>query len=398
MLIEGARMHADSLMTTFVSSILVILVIGLILRRLRQPHVIAYLFAGFVIGPHTLGLVEDQQTLSRVGSFGVIFLLFFIGMEISPRRLAENWLISVVGTFLQIAVSVGLVAVLGFFLEWSIERMILLGFVISLSSTAVIIKLLEDWKEMDTRVGQDVLGILLVQDILIAPMIVILSFLGGREPTVEEISMQVLGAVAITALVVWITIRDTISLPWIRHLKEDHELQIFGSLAICFGMAMLTGLMGLSSALGAFVGGMVVGSARETHWIQEKLLSIRTVFISLFFVSIGMLIDIDFIYEKIGQITSLVAIALITNTIINAIILKLLGESWKVSFYGGSLLSQIGEFSFVMASVGYQSNIILYPTYEMTIAVIVLTLFFTPLWIMFIRWMTEITEKKLVKS
>lgn len=390
-------MHTDPVIPIFVFVIFVILLIGVILRKLRQSHVIAYLLTGFILGPHMLGLIEDQQALTRIGSFGVIFLLFFVGMEISPKRLTENWLISVVGTFLQIGVSVLLVSALGIYLDWSIARMVLLGFVISISSTAVVIKLLEDWKEVDTRVGQDVLGILLVQDILIVPMLICLSFLGGKQPSTQELLLQGLGGIIITIIVAWVTVKDQIRIPWLKHLKEDHELQVFASLGICFGIAMLTGFMGLSAALGAFVGGMIVGSARETHWVQQKLLSIRTIFIALFFVSIGMLIDIDFITEKIWQLLFLVAIALLTNTIINGMILKLLGESWKVSLYGGSLLSQIGEFSFVIASVGYQSSIILYPTYEITIAVIALTLFFSPFWILFIQRMTKITDKQLKK-
>ncbi len=391
-------MHADPMIPIFVSAIFVIVLIGIILKKLKQSHVVAYLLTGFLLGPYMLGFIQDQQALSRIGSFGVIFLLFFIGMEISPKRLIENWFVSVIGTFLQIASSVLIVSLLGIYLEWSIARIVLLGFVISLSSTAVVIKLLEDSNEMNTRVGQDVLGILLVQDVLIVPMLIILSFLGGHQPSSLELILQTVGGIAIISLVAFIVIKDKFHIPWFKHLKNDHELEVFAALGQCFGVAMFTGFMGLSAALGAFVGGMVVGSAKETHWVQEKLLSIRTIFIALFFVSVGMLIDLTFITNKIWQILFLVTMALLTNTIINAVILKVLGESWQVSLYGGSLLSQIGEFSFVVASVGYRTGIILYPAYEMTIAVIALTLFLSPLWIMFIRSITDITERRLKKA
>lgn len=388
-------MHTDPAIPVFVSSIFVILLVGTILRKFRLSHVIAYLLAGFILGPHLLGVIRDQDILNRTGAFGVIFLLFFVGMEISPRRLAENWLISIVGTLLQISVSVGLVSLLGRYLQWSLESTILLGFVISLSSTSVVLKLLEDWKETDTRVGQDVLGILLIQDILIVPMLICLSFLGGNEPTFRDLLLQGIGGIMIASLVAWMTIKDSIHIPFLKHLKKDHELQVFASLGICFGMCLFTGLMGLSSALGAFVGGMVIGSAKETHWMQHNLQSIRTIFIALFFVSIGMLIDINFIMEQRWQILFLVLIALVTNTAINCLILRFLGESWEVSLYGGSLLSQIGEFSFVISSVGYQEGIIDYSTYEMTIAVIALTLFFSPVWIMLIRQAMKISERRL---
>jgi len=391
-------MHTDPVIPILVSAFFFILVIGIILRKLKQPYVITYLLTGFLLGPHMIGLIEDQQALTRVGSFGVIFLLFFIGMEISPRRLTKNWLISIVGTFLQIGLSIFLVSIFGHYMEWSVERIVLLGFVISLSSTAITLKLLDDWGEMNTRVGQDVLGILLVQDILLIPMLISLSFLGGKQPSTQELFLQSLGGVIIFALIIWIRIKGQIHIPWLKHMKDDHELQVFTSLGICFGMAMFTGFMRLSAPLGAFVGGMIVGLAKETQWVQEKLLTTRTIFIALFFVSIGMLIDIDFIIKNVWEILFLVGIALLTNTVINAGTLKLLGESWEVSLYGGSLLSQIGEFSFIIASVGYQSYIITYPTYEMTIAVIALTLFFSPFWIQFIRRMAGVTERRLKKA
>lgn len=151
-------MHTDPFIPILVFTIFVILVLGIVLRKLRQSHVSAYLLAGFLLGPHMAGLIEDPQSVSRLGSFGVIFLLFFVGMEITPKRLTENWLISIVGTFLQIGISVFVVFALGSYLDWYIERIVLMGFVVSLSSTAIVLKLLEDWKEMNTRVGQDVLG------------------------------------------------------------------------------------------------------------------------------------------------------------------------------------------------------------------------------------------------
>ena len=388
-------MHPDPAIPIFVSVIFVILLIGIILRRFKQSHMIAYILTGFLLGPNMLGLIADQQALTRIGSFGVIFLLFFVGMEISPHRLKENWVISIVGTFLQVGITVFLVFLLGIYLDWSPARIVLLGFVISVSSTAVILKLLEDWGEVDTRVGQDVLGITLVQDILIPPMLISLSFLGGEKPPIQDLLLQGFGGAVVVALIAMVISKERIHIPWLKHLKDDHELQVFASLGICFGMAMFTGFTGISAALGAFVGGIIVGSAKETLWIQQKMLTVRIIFIALFFVSIGMLINIDFIFEKFGQILFLSLIALATNTIINAAILKTLGEGWKISLYGGSLLSQIGEFSFVIASVGLETKIILYPTYEITIAVIVLTLCFSPLWILFFRKIMGITEIEL---
>jgi len=392
------EMHTDPFIPTFVATIFAILVIGVILRRFRQSHVIAYLLAGFFLGPHTLGVIQEPDTLNALGSLGVLFLLFFLGMEISPRKLAKNWVVPVFGTFLQIATSVFVIAILGFYQNWSIARIIFLGFVISLSSTAVVLKLLEDWNETHTRVGQNVVGILLVQDILIVPMLICISFLGETEPPLRDILLQGIGGIFIISLVSWIIMKEEIEIPFLKVVKNDHELQLFSSLGICFGMALLLGTLGLSSALGAFVGGLIVGSAKETHWVHQKLLSLRTLFIAFFFVSIGMLIDLDFIIENLGLVLLLLAAVFITNTVINGLILKFLREDWKVSLHGGSLLSQIGEFSFIIASVGYRSGVIQYATYEFTISIVALSLMFSPPWILFIHWITEKADKKLQRN
>lgn len=386
-------MNTDPAIPVFIASILAILLLGTILKFFRQPHVIVYLLVGVLLGPNVLGVIGDQISLTRLGSFGVVLLLFFVGMEVSPKRLVENWMIAVIGTVLQVFISVGAVFVLGYYLDWSAPRIVLMGFVISLSSTAVVLKLLENWREMNTRVGQDVVGILLVQDLIIVPMLIILGLWSGIKPSMHTISLQVLGGVLIIAITAWIVIKEEIKLPWLRYLGKDHEMQVFVALGICFGMAFITGITQLSAALGAFVGGMIVSSAKETAWVHSSLSSIRTIFIALFFVSVGMLIDPDFIVENWILISTLILLVLLTNTFINGLILKLLGESWPISIYGGSLLSQIGEFSFIIASVGYQMKIIQAPTYKLTITIIALTLLISPLWISLIKLFFKLNIK-----
>lgn len=388
-------MHTDPAMSKFVSTIFVILILGIVMRRLRQPHVLVYLLTGIILGPSVLGIISNQDTLTRLGAFGVVLLLFFIGMEVSPRRLAENWSISIAGTFLQVIISIAAILAIGLYLKWSISRIVLLGFVISLSSTAVVLKLLDDWKEMNTRVGQDVIGILLVQDLLLVPMIIIIGFFGGQKPSLHIFISQIIGGFIIIALTSWLIIKEEIRLSWLKFLGTEHEMQVFTALGICFGMAFITAITSLSAALGAFVGGMIVSSARETKWVHQSLLSIRTIFIALFFVSIGMLIDLKFVMQFWWQILAVLIATFLTNTLINAGILKALGEQWNVSLYGGSLLSQIGEFSFIIAAVGYQMDIINEKGYQMVISVISLTLLLSPLWIAFVKYLTNMAETKL---
>ncbi|MDH5219501.1 MAG: cation:proton antiporter [Gammaproteobacteria bacterium] len=378
-------MHLDPVMPYLVGSILIVLLLGLTLRVIKQPYVIGYLIAGVILGPHGVGMVEDEELLSRLGAIGVVLLLFFIGMEVSPRKLIDNWKVAVVGTLLQVVISVGCVWPLGVFLNWPVERIILIGFVISLSSTAVVLKLLQDWKEFNTRVGQNVLVILLAQDLAVVPMLIVISMLGGSANESSNIWFQLVGAVAIVLIVAYIAIKETIHLPLSKILGNDQEMLVFAALCVCLGLSLLTGLAGLSTALGAFVAGMLIGAAQETRWVHHSLESFRVIFVALFFVSIGMLVDLGFIAENGILVSLLVVLVILTNTFINGAILRVLGDNWRDSLYAGTLLSQIGEFSFVLAAVGIQAHIISDYGYQMTVAVISISLLVSPPWIMLVK-------------
>jgi CPA2 family monovalent cation:H+ antiporter-2 len=276
------------------------------------------------------------------------------------------------------------VALLGLWFEWSYPRVILVGFVISLSSTAVVIKLLQDSGMLNSRLGQGVLSILLAQDLAIIPMLIILGLLGeGQVEGVQLVKQGVGAIVAIAAIAAlgFIVSRDSIHLPLSKWLKEDRELQLFTALAICFGLALITAWLELSTALGAFMAGMIIGAAKETDWVHHTLESFKVLFVALFFVSIGMLLDIHFLGANWPITTALVATALLTNTFINAFILRLAKFKLKDSLYAGMLLSQIGEFSFVLAAVGLHSSLISDYGYQLSISVIALSLLVSPVWI-----------------
>lgn len=374
-------MHLDPALPTIVAALLAILLVGIVLHRFKQPHVVAYLLTGIVLGPHVIGLIKDPQLIERLGAMGVVFLLFFIGMEVSPRKLIASWRIAVVGTTIQILVSVLCVWLLGKWLDWPLSRSILLGFVISLSSTAVVLKILQDSGELETETGQNVLGVLLMQDMAIIPMLIVIGLMSGNTPDSQHIALQIIGGVLMLGLLAWLMIKETVHLPLARWLKGDHEMQIFAALIVCFGLSLITGLFGLSTALGAFVAGMLIGAARETQWVHNSLEPFRVIFVALFFVSIGMLVDIGFIKNHWQQIMILVMAVILTNTFINAVIIRLLGDSWPDSLYSGALLSQIGEFSFVLAAVGLQAGLITGYGYQLTVAIIALSLMLSPMWI-----------------
>jgi len=258
----------------------------------------------------------------------------------------------------------------------------------------VVLKLLKDSHELDSEAGQNVLLILLAQDLAIVPMLIIVSLLSGQSPETALIYKQVIGGIAVTAFAIWVVSQKQFKLPFAKVVKKDHEVQLFAALLACFGFAFITGILGLSAALGAFVAGLVIAAAKETDWVQHAIEPLKIVFVALLFVSMGMLIDISFIEANLTLLTMLLLGILISNTFINAIILKLLGSSWRTSVYSGALLSQVGEFSFVLATVGLQVGLINQFGYQATIALIALSLLASPAWIQGTKKLLNVFEKK----
>lgn len=374
-------MHIDPALPVIVGTILAILLIGLAMRSIRQPQIVGYLVAGMLIGPHGLGVLEDPAMIGRLGGVGLIVLLFFIGMEASPHSLFSRWRLAIFGVVLQVAATVAVVWVIGARLGWTMSQVLLFGFVISLSSTAVVLKLLRDWNELGTQTGQNVLVVLLAQDMALVPMIIVTNLMGGERPGAGELLAQLAGAIVLIGIAAWVFTREHVRLPFAKRLRADHELQVFSALLLCFGLALVSGELGVSTALGAFVAGLVVSSAKETDWVQDSLEPFRVVFVAVFFVSVGMLIDLDYVRDNLTLLAILVVAIVLLNTLLNAAILRLLGSSWRRAAYAGALLSQIGEFSFILAALAHTARIVPDDDYRMIIALIAITLLLSPAWI-----------------
>jgi CPA2 family monovalent cation:H+ antiporter-2 len=378
-------MHIDPVLPVIVGVVVAILLIGFALRALGQPQIVGYLIAGLLIGPHGMGLLEDQALISRIGDIGLIVLLFFVGMEASPGSLLQRWRLAIFGVVLQIFATIGVVWLIALFVGWSWPLVVLFGFVISLSSTAVVLKLLKDWDELGTQTGQNVLVLLLAQDMALVPMIIVVNVLGGGDVIAGELIGQLLGAVVLIGIAAWVFTRDHIKLPFADKLTADHELQVFAALTLCFGLALVSGELGLSTALGAFVAGLVVSSARETDWVHQSLEPFRVVFVAAFFVSIGMLIDVDYVQQNPLKIGFLVVVIVLVNTLLNSSILRFLGSSWRRAGYAGALLSQIGEFSFILAALAHSEQILPDDDYRLFVAIIAISLMLSPAWIGFCK-------------
>ncbi len=390
-------MDINPIMILAVSIGLTIVLIGILMRYLKQPYVIAYILAGLLIGSSGLNLVQKNSTLSNLGDIGLILLLFFVGMEISLPKLLSNWKVAILGTIGQIIVTVLFSVFLGHWLNWSLERSILIAFVIVLSSTAVIIKILEESKELHTKIGQNALGIAIVQDIAIIPMMLILTLFSNKEAEFSNNYLPLIGGIIFIALILYVLRKKSFHLPLAEYIRNDHELQVFAAIIFCFGLAIIGGLFGLSLALGAFVAGIIISSANETHWVKNTLHPFKTLFLALFFVYIGILIDIQFILQNYAIILLWVLFIFIVNTLINMTILIILKNPFKESLHVAAILAQAGEFGFMLAAIGLASSIITQFDYQLAISVISLTLLLSPLWITLIKKLMHIDAEYIEK-
>jgi len=361
---------------------LLVVVVSFILKKLHQPNLVAYILIGILIGSHGLDLIENEESIKFIGELGIILLFFFIGMEIDLSSFVKEWRLAFFGTLGQITLSIASVYAIGAVFGWPIARIVVLGFVIALSSSAVIFKLLEEKSMMDKRVGKNVISILLAQDIAIAPILIIISIVGGENTSTNAILMKILGGLIIIGIIVYIYVKKEIKwLPFKNEIKKDHELQVFLALFFCFAGALLASTFGISEALGAFVGGLVMHAGKATMWIHDAIHSFRILFVAIFFISIGAQIDINFIATNWQELLTVLLAVYLTNHLINTIILKVYNNTWKDALLGGALLAQIGELSFLICLTAFNLKILTSYAYDFTISLISMTICISPIWI-----------------
>lgn len=368
--------------TTISVAILAIVLLCLLLKRLHQPYIVAYILVGVLLGESGIGLVERNEALEYFGEIGIILLLFFVGMEIDLPKFKEQWRVALFGTLLQVGGSVGAMVLIGYLMGWGMTLSVVLGFVVALSSSAVIIRILEERKMTATPLGRNVLSILLTQDVLIAPLVIITALLGGQSQSTGELALMIVGASLFVLIVGYIYRKRRVRLPFSKNIESDHELQVFVALLFCFGGALLSSFFHLSAALGAFVGGMVMHAGKATHWIHDTLLSFRVLFVSVFFVSVGLQVDFNFVIENWFPLSLGLGTVYLTNHLVNATILRFFSDNWREALLGGALLAQIGELSFLISATAFSLGIFEGYAYHFTISLICITLVVSPLWIL----------------
>jgi CPA2 family monovalent cation:H+ antiporter-2 len=352
---------------------------GAVAQRLGQPVILGYLLAGVAIGPFTPGPTASPRSVQVLAEIGVAFLMFALGAEISLAELRRMGRVAVLGGALQILCTMGIGPLLAPLLGLTLAQGVFLGALLALSSTVVALKVLLERGELGALHGRIALGMLIAQDLAVVPMVVVLpSVVAGGEGLLAELAVAALkaGGVLVGAYVIGFRLAP-VALGRAA-LTRTRELFLLGVVALALGTAVVTQFAGLSLAFGAFLAGLVVAESEYRRQVVAEVLPLRDLFASLFFVSIGMLIDPRTLVSEAGLIALLSAMVVIGKAGIIAAIVLLLGMPARVGVLAGLSLAQVGEFSFVLARVGVEGSAIPASVFDLTLATALVTIVLAP--------------------
>lgn len=374
-------MHAVDFIQDLAVIMLVAGVVTILFHRLRQPVVLGYIVAGFIIGPHTppFGLIHDEDTIKTLAELGVIFLMFCLGLEFSLRKLFQVGATAFIAAFLEIVLMIWIGFEIGRFFEWSTMDSLFLGAILAISSTTIIVKALGDLKMKNERFAQLIFGVLIVEDILGIGIIALLSGIAvsGSVETGEVFStVGKLSLFMIVALVVGILLVPRL-LAYVAKF-ESNEMLLVTVLGLCFGFCLLVVKLEYSMVLGAFLIGAIMAESRQLVQIERLIEPVRDMFSAIFFVAIGLLIDPKILVEyawPIALITVAVVLGKMFSCGMGAFIA---GNDGRTSLRVGMGLSQIGEFSFIIAALGMTLKVTSDFLYPVAVAVSAITTLLTP--------------------
>ncbi len=364
-----------SLVLIFGVSAIVVFALG----RLRIPSIVGFLIAGVILGPHGFQFIKELHEVELFAEIGVILLMFTIGLEFSLRNLMMLRTQVLGSGTIQVTLTVIAVAIMSYLcLNQRVNAALFDGFLIALSSTAIVIKLLMDRAEINSPHGRTSVGILLFQDLCVVPFMLLIPILSGNSGSFQNIalimlkSFTLLGAVLIAAR--W-------AVPFILHeivKTRSRELFIITIILLCIGTAFFTSKLGLSLALGAFLAGIVISESEYASQAIADIMPFKESFIGLFFISVGMLMDITFLRENMPTVLGAVFSIIIIKSTITALSSQLTGQPLRISLLSGLYLSQIGEFSFVLALAGKKAGLLEEYGYQTFLSASVITMLLTP--------------------
>ena len=343
---------------------------GAVAQRLGQPVLIGYIIAGILIGPNTPGLVADHANVETLAQLGVAFLMFTIGVELSFSELSQVRRVAIFTGAIQIPLTIVVGTVTGLAIGWSWQAAAVLGGSFAISSTIVALKLSASRGELNSPHARTALGIGIVQDLSLVLIIATLPVLTGDADNIMLSLLRSLGTAAVALAVVVVV--GTKLAPRVLYAvarTESRELFLLTVVFIALGTAMLSELAGLSLALGAFLAGLVVSESEFDSQVLTEVIPLRDLFATLFFVSVGMLLEPRFVIDNAILVLGLLAILVIGKLMITGGALLAAGANYRTSTYSAALLAQMGEFSFVLASVGLADGIIDDDQYGLILAV-----------------------------
>jgi monovalent cation:H+ antiporter-2, CPA2 family len=379
-------MHGFTFLQDLAIVMIVAAVVSLLFRQLKQPVVLGYILAGVIIGPHTppFPLIADEEAIKTLAELGVIFLMFALGLEFSLRKLREVGATALIAATLEILLMVWAGYELGRVFGWGQMDSVFLGAILSISSTTIIIKALEELGKTKEKFAQIVFGILIVEDILAIVMIALLSgFATTGAFTPAEIGTTIARLCAFLGVLL---VAGLIAVPRLLNYVasfKSNEMLLITVVGLCFGVSLLAVKLGYSVALGAFLIGAIIAEARQIVKIEALMHPVRDLFSAVFFVSIGLLIDPALLVKYAGHIVVITAVVIVGKVFTCSLGPFIAGYDQRSSLRVGMGLAQIGEFSFIIAALGLSLKVTSEFLYPIAVAVSVLTTLTTPY---LIRW------------
>ena len=378
--------HADSLILTLVGGFVLAFVFGMLAHRLKLSPLVGYLVAGVLVGPYTAGFVADTELAPQLAEIGVILLMFGVGLHFSPKDLMQVRKVAVPGALVQIAVATILGWALGrFVLKLTDVEALLMGFALSVASTVVLLRALEERKQVKGDIGRIAVGWLIVEDLVIVIALVMLPMVvvpAGTPMDLGALGANVCWTLLKVALLVGVMlVVGGRVMPWllirIAHTKS-RELFTLGVLAIALGIAWVAYFLFHSFALGAFLAGLVMNASPLGHNAAERSLPLRDAFAVLFFVSVGMLFDPLILVREPWAVLGVLGIIIVGKSVAALAITKQFGLDRNTGFTVAASLAQIGEFSFIMAALGVSLGALSRETHDLILAAALLSISLNP--------------------
>ena len=379
-------MHGSEVLYDVLIFLVAAVVVVPAFRRLRTSPVLGYLAAGVLVGPHGLALIRDSESAHILAEFGVVFLLFMIGLELSVGRLRTlGRYVFGLGT-LQVTISAGLIGGAAWALGATGEAAIIIGGGLALSSTAFVLQLLIERDERATTFGMVSFAVLLFQDLAIVPLLMLVSLLAeGGDSSLAALGLAILEAVA--ALVLVVGAGRLVLRPIYRVIAETRSSELFvaTTLLVVLGAGWLMSLAGMSMVLGAFLAGILLSETEYRHQVEADIRPFRGILLGLFFITVGMSIDITLIQRELVTVALVVAGLMAGKTLVTTVLCRAFGLSLDVSLRTGLLLSQGGEFGFVLFLAASAVGLMSVETTQLLLASVTLTMVLTPI----MAWLGE---------